>query len=237
LIAEIPEPGSFVFLEVDDNGCGMDKKTLLRLFDPFFTTKFTGRGLGMSSVIGIVRMHNGALFVESEPGKGTTFTVLFPVSDSVQPNMALPSPTAEPELSADSVHTLSGLALVVDDEKPVLKTCRKMVELCGFTVITAHDGMEAVAQFREHADEIDIVLLDLTMPNMDGITAMGEIYRIKPDARVILSCGFNRDELSGRLAAAAPNGFIRKPYNIKVLATELQRVMMDNETGRNNPKV
>jgi CheY-like chemotaxis protein len=121
---------------------------------------------------------------------------------------------------------LSGVALVVDDERNVLRTCKKMVELCGFTVITARDGVEAVSQFREHAEEIDFVLLDLTMPNMDGIAAMNGIFSIRPNVKLILSSGFNKDELSDRITGQAPSGFIRKPYSMTVLETELRRVML-----------
>jgi signal transduction histidine kinase/CheY-like chemotaxis protein len=221
LLDEKPKPGRYVFLEVNDNGCGMSKETQGRLFDPFFTTKFTGRGLGMSAVVGIIRMHSGALFMESEPGKGTTFRVLFPASESPlpaeAPDPAPPSPAPE--------KPLSGVALVVDDEKHVLRICKKMLELCSFTVITACDGIDAVAKFREHVDEIAVVLMDLTMPNMDGITAMGEIYGIRPDAKVILSSGFNEEELSERITGHAPSGFIRKPYSMNVLETELRSIM------------
>lgn len=230
LLDNTPEPGSYLFLEVSDSGCGMSEETMKRLFDPFFTTKFTGRGLGMSAVMGIMRAHNGALFVESEQGKGTTFRALFPISES-----ALPATDNHiPLLTKVEVHNnctlpakpLSGLALVVDDEKPVLKVCTKMLSLCGFTVITACDGVDAVAKFREHADEIVVVLMDLTMPNMDGITAMNEIHGIRPDAKVILSSGFNKDELSERLTGQPPSGFIRKPYSMNVIETELRRIML-----------
>jgi signal transduction histidine kinase/CheY-like chemotaxis protein len=220
LLEEKPSPGHYVFLEVSDNGCGMNKETVKCLFDPFFTTKFTGRGLGMSAVMGIMRSHNGALFLESEPGKGTTFRVLFPITES-----ALPAAETHSTNNTGEKNQLSGIALVVDDEKSVLNICTKMVSLCGLTVITACDGIDAVSKFREHVDEIDVVLMDLTMPNMDGITAMSEIFSIKPDARVILSSGFNEDELSERITGQAPCGFIRKPYCMNVLETEIERAM------------
>jgi signal transduction histidine kinase/CheY-like chemotaxis protein len=222
LLDEKPSPGSFVFLEVRDNGCGMNAETLRRLFDPFFTTKFTGRGLGMSAVMGIIRSHGGALFVDSEPGRGTVFRVLLPVvgasvpREPVQPGM---------NLSIFPESALPGIALVVDDEKAVLRICRKMLEHCGYSVITACDGVDAVAKFREHGDDIAIVLMDLTMPNMDGITAMGEIIAIRPDARVIISSGYNKEELTDRFSSGAPSGFIRKPYSLKVLESEIRRVM------------
>ncbi|MDA8430112.1 MAG: ATP-binding protein [Geobacteraceae bacterium] len=243
LLKEKAEPGRFVFFEISDNGCGMSAETLHRLFDPFFTTKFTGRGLGMSAVLGIMKTHHGALFVESEPGRGTTFRALFPVPESAAPaldHLQAPSgrtrmPQSEPgkgETAATAPDTgsaaagqLSGVALVVDDEKSVLRICTKMVRLCGFTVITACDGIDAVNKFREHCDEIAVILMDLTMPNMDGIAAMGEIYRIKPDSKVILSSGFHADELSERITSQPPCGFIRKPYCISELESELRRVV------------
>ncbi len=239
LLVEKPKPGRYVFLEVSDNGCGMDDDTLKRLFDPFFTTKFAGRGLGMSAVMGIMKTHGGALFVESEPGKGTTFRALLPVleDDSLFPATALPmaglaadgeAAKCLSEQNQPPERPLSGVVLVVDDEKSVLRICSKMVQLCGFTVMTACDGLEAVAKFRDHADEISLVLMDLTMPNMDGLAAMSEIYRIRPDSKVILSSGFNEDELSERITSQPPSGFIRKPYSMNVLEAELQRVVQGN---------
>jgi PAS domain S-box-containing protein len=224
LLDEKPEPGKFVHLEVRDNGCGMNEETIKRLFDPFFTTKFTGRGLGMSAVMGIIKSHNGALFVESKLGKGTTFRILFPVSETTTHAASVFSDKKHLALSGTA---LSGVALVVDDEKHVLKTCAKMVELIGFRVITARDGCEAVAKYREHQQEIDVVIMDLTMPNMDGITAMGEIYTIRLDAKVILASGYNEEELSKRITGKAPSGFIRKPYNMSALKAELscQRIV------------
>lgn len=225
LLDEKPAPGRFVFLEVSDNGCGMSEETIRRLFDPFFTTKFTGRGLGMSAVMGIIRLHNGALFVESRLGTGTTFRVLFPVAESTPRATSTEPAPAPAEHAVIPEKLISGTVLVVDDEKQVLRVCRKMVELCGFTVITACDGIDAITKFREHADEIVAVLLDLTMPNMDGITAMGEILSIRPGIKVILSSGFNEAELSERITNHAPAGFIRKPYTMSVLETELRRIV------------
>lgn len=225
-------PGRYVFLEVKDNGCGMTETTIAQIFDPFFTTKFTGRGLGMSAVMGIVRTHDGAILLNSRPGSGTTVQVLFPASEG-----GPSAPAQEPAASSSAADTteipLAGLALVVDDEKAVLNICAKMVSLCGFTVITACDGADAVTRFRERADEIVVVLMDLTMPNMDGITAMNEIYRIRPDARIIIASGYNKEELSKQLADRTPEGFIRKPYSMSLLETEITRVIQGNrdDTG------
>jgi len=220
-----PQPGRFVFLEVSDNGCGMSKETIDRLFDPFFTTKFTGRGLGMSAVMGIVRVHHGALFVESELNNGTTFRVLFPIFEAELPATVNESAMPAQETPSPRESRLSGLALVVDDEESVLGVCVEMVKRCGLTVITARDGSDAVGKFRKHADEISVVLMDVAMPNMDGIAAMNQIYRIRPDARVILSSGFNEDELTKRITDHPPAGFIVKPYTAAHLETELNRVL------------
>ena len=227
LLDERTEAGQYVFLEVEDNGCGMSEETLQRLFEPFFTTKFTGRGLGMSAVMGIIRTHNGALFVESEPGKGTTFRVMFPATKGGLLTATSAEPIAEPApiAPAPAADILSGVALVVDDEKAVLRVCATMVKHCGFKVITACDGIDAVAKFRAHADEITIVVMDLIMPNMDGIAAMSEIQNIKPDTRVIISSGFNEEELSERLANETPSGLIQKPYSLNLIKAEIQRVM------------
>ena len=225
LLEEKAEPGEYLFLEVSDNGCGMGKDTIKRLFEPFFTTKFTGRGLGMSAVMGIMKSHNGALFVESEAGSGTTFRAFFPASETALPAAVSEPVTTPPARVADFDKHPSRLALVVDDEKAVLKICTKMVSLCGFTVMTASDGIDAVTKFRERADEITVVVMDLTMPNMDGMTAMREIYSIRPDARVILSSGFSEEEIGKRITDQAPSGFIRKPYSMRVLEAEMIRVM------------
>jgi len=225
-LEEKPEPGRFVYLEVSDNGAGMAEKTQHQIFDPFFTTKFTGRGLGMSAVLGIVKAHSGALFLDSAPGRGTTIRVIFPTAEnaSVSPGME----TAHAEtVSYVSDAPTSGTVLIVDDEKSVLKVCVAMVTLCGFSTITASDGVEAVNTFRLRSNEIDLVLMDLTMPNMDGVAAMQELRRIKPDIRIILSSGFNEQELDERISNQNPSGFIRKPYSMKSLEAELRRVMQE----------
>jgi signal transduction histidine kinase/CheY-like chemotaxis protein len=225
LLEEKPEAGRYVFLEVSDDGCGMSEETLRRLFDPFFSTKFTGRGLGMSAVLGIMKTHCGALYVESNQGTGTIFRVLFPAADSTVPTPVVTTTVAAPVREVTEVSSMSGLVLVVDDEKSVLRVSTKMILLYGFSVITAADGLEAVAKFRKHADEITFVLMDLTMPHMDGIAAMNELHLIRPDTKVILASGFNEDELSDRITGRPPAGFIRKPFSMAALGTEIRRVL------------
>jgi signal transduction histidine kinase/CheY-like chemotaxis protein len=225
VLTHVPAAGCYVFLEVKDNGCGMSTETLQRLFDPFFTTKFTGRGLGMSAVSGIMNSHLGALFVESSPGNGTTFRALFPIAETTPPSLVTALAVPLHAKGTFSEEALPGLVLVVDDEHSVQMVCTEMVKHYGFSVVTACDGVDAVAKFREHADDIVIVLMDVTMPNMDGIAAMNEIYRIKPDTKIIISSGFNKDELSTRIIGQAPAGFIRKPYSLDVLEAEMRRVV------------
>jgi PAS domain S-box-containing protein len=225
LVNEKTEPGQFVSLEICDNGCGMNQETLARLFDPFFTTKLAGRGLGMSAVLGIIKSHGGALFVESEPSKGTRFRVLFPVMESVSSIDNAEVSDAMSYITGSKDDQRYGIVLVVDDEKSVLRTCANMVRFCGFEAITATSGNEAINKFRKNIDSIDVVLMDLTMPNMDGLTAMSAIRDIKPDVKVLLATGFNEEELSRRILNNPPSGFVRKPYSMATIKSELHNLM------------
>ncbi|MCP4714259.1 MAG: PAS domain-containing protein, partial [Deltaproteobacteria bacterium] len=167
---KLPE-GIYSYFEVADTGCGMSKETKQKLFDPFYTTKFTGRGLGMSAVLGIVRGHKGAIKVYSELNKGTTFKVLFPAAEEPANNIK-----AAAEKEAGQWQG-SGTILIVDDEETILAVGRRYLEKKGFSVLTALDGREGVEVFQEHAAEIVCVILDLTMPHMDGEETFREIRR------------------------------------------------------------
>jgi two-component system, cell cycle sensor histidine kinase and response regulator CckA len=215
----LPE-GLYVSLEVSDTGCGMDLDTQKKVFDPFFTTKFSGRGLGMAAALGIVRGHRGAVKIYSEIGKGATFKVLFPVQGDAEVS---PERAAEHE----DVHQFlqGGLVLVADDEGTVCDIAREMLEEIGLTVLTASDGNQAVEMFRESVDKISFVLLDLTMPGLDGAQAFYEMRRLNPDVKVILSSGYNEQDVTHRFVGKGLAGFIQKPYTMAKLIEKLNEVL------------
>jgi PAS domain S-box-containing protein len=213
--------GLYTYIEVTDTGCGMDSGTIEKVFDPFFTTKFTGRGLGMSAVLGIVRGHKGALKIASEVNKGTTFTVLFPANEPCDYVLAERS---EGE-TVDKAWRGSGTVLIVDDEETVRAVAQQMLDNMGFSVLTASDGSEALHIFRRHYKQIVCVLLDLTMPHMDGVKAFQAMRLLHPQARVILCSGYNEREATQRFAGKGLSGFIQKPYDMAVLRKKLMGVL------------
>jgi two-component system cell cycle sensor histidine kinase/response regulator CckA len=213
---QLPE-GMYVFIEVADTGAGMDPETRSRIFDPFFTTKFTGRGLGLAAVLGIVRGHRGAIKVYSELGKGTTFKVLLPVSQRAE--------VREQTSAVRGIYEGKGTVLLVDDDESVRAVGRKMLERIGFSVVTAADGSEAIARFRERADDIICAIVDLTMPHVDGAETFRELRRMRPGVRVILSSGYNEQDVTQRFVGKGLAGFIQKPYQLNTLVAVLKEVL------------
>ncbi len=217
-------PGRYVTLDVHDDGHGMDAETLSKIFDPFFTTKFTGRGLGLAAVLGIVRGHKGGLRVYSEVGKGTTFRLAFPAVAQAEGRFA--GIKAEGETSSASLtpHP-SSLVLVIDDEAPVREAVTDILELDGWPVLTAPNGAAGIALYRERQAEVGLVLLDLSMPDLSGEETFHELRKINPDVRVALSSGYNEAEATRQFAGQGLAGFIQKPYDAAKLVKEVRKYL------------
>jgi CheY-like chemotaxis protein len=210
--------GELVFLEVSDTGVGMDTGTLQRIFDPFFSTKFTGRGLGLAAVMGIVESHHGHIRIRSAPGEGTTFRILFPAV----PHTAEVGP---PRVSAIQWRG-QGTVLVVEDEEGVREVVRRMLERLGFQVITAEDGIAALERLEAHQGAIAAVLLDLSMPRMTGQEALHEVRQLRPDVPIVLMSGYTEQEVASKLldSVGGATGFLQKPFLPEDLTSALREV-------------
>ncbi len=219
---ELP-PGDYVMLEIADTGCGMRRETLARIFDPFFTTKFTGRGLGLAAVLGIVRGHQGALHVESAPGRGTTFRIYFPVSARAagRDESAAKAPVAAP----------AGLrVLLVDDDPAVLETATQLLKACGHGVAACADGDAALVAFDDAPDTIDAAIIDLTMPGLGGAELLRRLREKKPSLPVLVISGYTEQEgAADRIIAAPGVAFLPKPFSLANLRAKLAELMQKRD--------
>jgi CheY-like chemotaxis protein len=214
-------PGRYVFFEVEDTGAGMDEATIARIFDPYFTTKFTGRGLGLSAALGIVRGHEGFIQVISSPGRGSTFKVLFPAAREVI------APESVQQVKGDL--TGSGVILLVDDEELVRRMAGAALTQLGYTVLEAGNGREAIDLFQRNSSGIRLVILDLSMPVMNGEECLTQLRRIKADIPVLLSSGFSETEAASRFQSAGVTSFLQKPYTAQHLAELVKATLTGSE--------
>jgi len=230
LLADDLPPGAYVYFEVCDTGSGMTEEVRSRIFDPFFTTKQNGRGLGLAAVLGIVRGHQGALQVDSEPGSGTIVRVYFPagtVPQSANPQLPGPQVTPQPPPAVKKAGTI----LLVDDEQAIRKSAGFLLESLGYSVLTAGDGIEALAVFRARPAEISAVMLDLTMPRMSGAELLRELRNLRPDVPVLVTSGYSCKETMRQLEEAGPIDFIQKPYRANELQSTLLKLLNRNGSG------
>ena len=216
-------PGAYVRLTVTDTGVGIEKDVIGRIFDPFFTTKKMGRGtgLGLASAYGIVKSHNGYIDVESEKGKGATFSVYFPATDA-RPTAAADTAAGEKSCKPEEGF---GTLLLVDDEAVVLDVTAAMIRRLGYTVITAHSGREAVELYTEHADHINAVILDMIMPEMSGGEVFDQLKRINPRVKVILASGYSMDGQAREIMNRGCDGFLQKPFTLEDFSVRMRSLL------------
>ncbi|MCP4036734.1 MAG: PAS domain S-box protein [bacterium] len=210
--------GEHVYFEVCDTGCGMDKETLDRIFDPFYTTKFTGRGLGLAAVSGIVRGHNGGIKVESTPNQGTIFRVMFPA-------VTRPADNATADDPAPGTVSLCGTALVIDDDEGVRDLVREVLSRAGMRVLCAADGHRGVDLFRAEADSVRVVLLDRTMPALSGADTLEALRAIRNEVTVVLVSGYSEERIQDELGSKGLAGFLKKPFLPEALLQRVQDVL------------
>ncbi|MDD5284608.1 MAG: PocR ligand-binding domain-containing protein [Desulfuromonadaceae bacterium] len=223
-LGKIITPGCYVCLEVTDNGCGMDDETRRRIFEPFYTTKFTGRGLGLSAVLGIIKAHKGALQLFSQPGTGTTFKVYLPVlsSDSI-------GDEAIRQLLSEEWQG-GGTVLLVEDEEQILFIAKTMLKALGFTVIEASNGRDALELYQKNAADITLVVTDMGMPLMDGYELFCELKKRNPQLPIIISSGFGYSAVTSRIPREDIAGLLSKPYGFDQFREVLKSVVEGSAT-------
>ncbi|MFT3924116.1 MAG: PAS domain S-box protein [Myxococcales bacterium] len=212
------EPGRYAFLDVADTGSGMSEETRARIFEPFFSTKFTGRGLGLSAVLGIVRGHHGALRVQSALGRGTCFTMLLPLR-------AETGEETVPSTPATSPNAFSGTVLLADDEEAVRVVTKEMLEEMKFSVVMVRDGHEAIRAYRDHRSSLRLIVMDLTMPRLDGHEALLEMQMLGELPEVILMSGHSEQDVMARFASVPGVHFLQKPFSPEQLQGEIFKAL------------
>jgi PAS domain S-box-containing protein len=220
---ENPVEGDYVFLEVSDTGCGMDEKTMQSIFDPFFTTKFTGRGLGLSAVLGIIRACKGAIFLDTNPGKGTTFTLLFPTPEVAPPEPAEEIPEETPT-EEEGVLKVGGTILLVDEDENIIELQKNMLEELGYNVITSPNPRSAVEAFLENPDDIACVLIDINAPDTNVDQSIREMKRHR-DVSVVIAGNFPDEHMALLFQDMPVSGFIKKPFRLDQLASALKKAI------------
>jgi len=216
-------PGRYVGMIVRDTGAGMDPTVMQRVFDPFFTTKSVGRGtgLGLSSAYGIIKNHDGIISVHSKPGQGSTFTIYLPASDK---------PETPEVLNTDGMIRGTAHILVVDDEDMVLEISEQYLKNLGYTVFTARSGYEALDIYSKEHDRIDLVMLDMIMPDMSGKETFEKLKAMNPDVKILLSSGYSRNGQADGIMQQGGNGFIQKPFNLNALSVSVNRILNHKRT-------
>lgn len=211
-------PGDFIRISITDTGIGMDKSILKRIFEPFFSTKERGRGtgLGLASAYGIIKNHDGFITVYSERGKGSTFNIYLPASAREAEQETLP-----PSEIIDGTGTI----LFVDDEEMIIAVAEEMIEILGYSVITASDGHQAVEIYREKKDRIDMIILDLVMPGMGGGEIFDQLKAINPEVKVLLSSGYSINGQASTIMKRGCRGFIQKPFTIQELSHKIHQIL------------
>ncbi len=217
-------PGPYVCVEVADTGMGIAKVILARIFDPFFTTKEPGQGtgLGLSTVLGIVRSHGGFVTVDSTVGQGSRFKVYFPAQTQEAVDALSVHPFVVPARGQGEC------VLVVDDETSILEITRQTLEAFGYRVLAAEDGAQAIALYAQHRTEVSVVITDMMMPVMDGPALIAALRGMDPAVRIIATSGFNGQDNPGRAKAAGVRAFLHKPYSADTMLTLLRRILSEN---------
>jgi signal transduction histidine kinase/CheY-like chemotaxis protein len=227
----LPKAGAYIRISVSDTGVGMNKETQARIFDPFFTTKERGKGtgLGLATAYGIIKSHKGIFKVDSRPDQGSVFMFYLPATDTRTPkNTCAPAKSREGKLIVGK-----GRILLVDDEKGVIDVCTEMLETLGYEVVVAQSGFEAIDVVKDDQACIDLVILDMVMPEMNGFETYGEIQKINPDLRVLVCSGYSKEDEIQKMISKGCVDYLLKPFDVAMLSEKLQSVFNGGQTREN----